>query len=387
MGTQEQFVYDSTGNIIQFDEITLSYGAGDRLERRGESQYYYDGNGRLIKKVEPGTVELKVWLFSWDAEDQLRSVTTPNGEVWEYQYDALGRRIVKQGPEQTIRLVWDGDVVAHEVENEAVKSYWVFDPEGFAPLAKIQNEQLYSVICDHLGTPKELLDKQGRVVWAVSYRAWGTIDQIGVEEVDCPIRFPGQWADAESGLYYNRFRFYDPENGRFVSSDPIRLLGGLNCYLYINNPIKWVDPIGLSGRCFKHFFERVKAKELEGSRGTSTRASGHARSKHGVRNEVAAEILNHPERIFSGINKNGNPVDIYYSNGSVVITDAGNKRSVITAYGQISTKGSNKPAVPSRWVESSKWQNGERYVEINRSSSGMTEVIYPDRQSWEENWY
>ncbi|MDY6991280.1 MAG: RHS repeat domain-containing protein, partial [Pseudomonadota bacterium] len=136
MGRQEQFVYDSTGNIIQFDEITLSYGAGDRLQRRGTCQYEYDGNGRLIRKIEPGTPEPKVWLFGWDAEDQLRSVTTPSGEIWQYQYDALGRRIVKQGPEHNVRFVWDGDVVAHEVEQDTVQSYWVFDPDSFAPLAK-----------------------------------------------------------------------------------------------------------------------------------------------------------------------------------------------------------------------------------------------------------
>ena len=249
MGVSEKFVYDSTGNIIQLDDIVLKYSASDRLHRRGDMQYLYDGNGRLIKKIEDCENQTpKVWLFEWDAEDQLRKVTTPVGEIWEYKYDALGRRIVKQGPTKVIRLVWNGDVIVHQLENKKVlHSSWVFDPYSFVPLCKVQNEQLYSVICDHLGTPRELLDIEGKVVWSVSYKAWGEVEEVQVKEVDCPIRFQGQWADEESGLCYNRFRYYEAQSGRFVSGDPIRLLGGLNSYLHGDNPINWLDPLGLSG--------------------------------------------------------------------------------------------------------------------------------------------
>ncbi len=250
MGMSEKFVYDSTGNIIQLDDIVLEYSPGDRLQRRGNTQYIYDGNGRLAKKIEDCESQTpKVWEFGWDAEDQLRKVITPTSEIWEYKYDALGRRIVKQGPKTITRLVWNGDVIVHQVENKKVlHSSWVFDPHSFAPLCKVQNELLYPVICDHLGTPRELLDVEGKIVWSVSYKAWGEIEEVKVGEVDCPIRFQGQWVDEESGLYYNRFRYYEPTIGRFLSEDPIRLLTGKNLYRYTLNPIGWIDPFGLSNR-------------------------------------------------------------------------------------------------------------------------------------------
>ncbi len=240
MGMSEKFVYDSTGNIIQLDDIVLEYSPGDRLQRRGNTQYIYDGNGRLVKKIENYESQTpKVWEFSWDAEDQLRKIITPTGEIWEYKYDALGRRIVKQVPKTTTRFVWNGNVIVHQVENKkALHSSWVFDPYSFVPLCKVQNEQLYLVICDYLGTPRELLDVEEKVVWSASYKAWGEIDEIQVKEVDCPIRFQGQWADEESSLYYNRFRYYEAQSVWFVSADLIRLASGINLYQYVKNPLK-----------------------------------------------------------------------------------------------------------------------------------------------------
>ncbi|OAD19606.1 YD repeat-containing protein [Candidatus Thiomargarita nelsonii] len=247
MGMSEKFDYDSTSNIIQLDDIVLEYGPGDTLQRQGDTQYLYDANGRLIKKIEDcDSAEPKVWLFEWDAEDQLRSVTTPAGEVWEYKYDALGRRIVKEGPEKKVRFVWDGDVVVHEVENEVVNSGWIFEPESFIPLAKVENEQLYSVVCDHLGTPREMVDSEGGIIWSVSYKAWGKVDQVKLQVIDCPIRFQGQYFDAETGFHYNLFRYYDPNAGKFINQDPIGLLGGDNLYQYVSNPVAWIDPWGLT---------------------------------------------------------------------------------------------------------------------------------------------
>jgi RHS repeat-associated protein len=246
MGMYEKFDYDSTSNIIQLDEIVLEYGPGDTLQRQGDTQYLYDANGRLIKKIEDcDSAEPKVWLYEWDAEDQLRSVTTPTGEVWEYKYDALGRRIVKQGPEKTVRFVYNGDVIVHEVENEIVNSSWVFDPHSFSPLCKVQNDQLYAVICDHLGTPRELVDGEGKIVWSVSYSAWGKINHSMSQLVDCSIRFQGQFFDEETTLSYNRYRYYNSMGGQFISQDPIGLGGGINNYQYAPNPINWFDPFGL----------------------------------------------------------------------------------------------------------------------------------------------
>ncbi|EKS67891.1 MULTISPECIES: RHS repeat-associated core domain-containing protein [Caballeronia] len=103
---------------------------------------------------------------------------------------------------------------------------------------------------DHLGTPQELLDESGKVVWLARYKAWGgrkptPYGKTDAAEADNAIRFQGQYADDETGLTYNRHRYYDPATGRFITQDPIGLAGGTNLYQYAPNPIDWIDPLGL----------------------------------------------------------------------------------------------------------------------------------------------
>ena len=98
---------------------------------------------------------------------------------------------------------------------------------------------------DHLGTPQELTDYSGEIMWSAKYRAYGNLAALDVSEIDNPLRFQGQYFDAETGLHYNRHRYYNPGTGRFLTPDPIKLAGGLNNYLYVSNPTGWVDPLGL----------------------------------------------------------------------------------------------------------------------------------------------
>ena len=96
----------------------------------------------------------------------------------------------------------------------------------------------------------ELTEQNGEVAWAGQYKAWGEVHetrsewarQVGMTN---PIRFQGQYHDHETGLHYNRYRYYDPRAGRFISQDPISYLGGVNLYQYVPSPIDWVDPWGL----------------------------------------------------------------------------------------------------------------------------------------------
>jgi RHS repeat-associated protein len=92
-----------------------------------------------------------------------------------------------------------------------------------------------------------LTDSQGSIVWSARYRAYGNLALADVEEIDNPLRFQGQYFDAEMGLHYNLNRYFDPNAGRFINQDPIRLLGGGNLYRYLENPVNWVDPLGLIG--------------------------------------------------------------------------------------------------------------------------------------------
>jgi RHS repeat-associated protein len=110
------------------------------------------------------------------------------------------------------------------------------------------------IVCDHLGTPLALIDAsgphQGQITWAARYGAWGDIEaEYNPYQIEQPIRFQGQQFDPETGLHYNRFRYYDLAIGGYISQDPIGLLGGFNKFLYPVNPVGWIDPWGLLGAC------------------------------------------------------------------------------------------------------------------------------------------
>jgi len=250
-GASENFHYDENDNITAIEQgdktANLSYGLGDRLVSKDNTFFDYDDQGRLIRKIENlKNGDVQEWQYEWDALDQLRSVTNPDGETWQYAYDPFGRRIEKKSPEgQRFGFIWDEDVVLHESRDDAVFTSWIFDPYGFIPLCKLENEQLYSVITDHLGTPREMVDRYGRIAWRADYYVWGEVREKKAVEIDCPVKFQGQWFDEESGLHYNRFRYYDPNSGRFICCDPIGLIGGVNEYHYVTNPVRLIDPWGL----------------------------------------------------------------------------------------------------------------------------------------------
>ena len=125
---------------------------------------------------------------------------------------------------------------------------WQYQPErAVKPFDAIAFYQ-----CDHLGTPQELTDMNGEIAWAAEYKAWGlayeAMSKAGkAAGLKQPIRFQGQYFDHETGLHYNRHRYYDPHSGRFVSKDPIGLRGGINLHGYVSNPNMQIDILGLSG--------------------------------------------------------------------------------------------------------------------------------------------
>jgi RHS repeat-associated protein len=89
-----------------------------------------------------------------------------------------------------------------------------------------------------------MTDADGSIVWQATYKAWGAVERLHVNDVEQNLRFQGQYFDDETWLHYNTFRYYDPEVGRFVTQDPIGLLGGVNLYGYAINSTVWIDPLG-----------------------------------------------------------------------------------------------------------------------------------------------
>ncbi|TDB41616.1 RHS repeat domain-containing protein, partial [Photorhabdus khanii] len=130
--------------------------------------------------------------------------------------------------------------------------HWLYEPGKLTPSARYEQGQLHYVVSDHQGTVREICTEEGKVAWAGRLFTWGepefwTISARKEETVSCNLRFCGQYEDEESGLFYNRFRYYSPETGQYLSPDPLGLAGGVNPYGYVSNPVSFVDPFGLAG--------------------------------------------------------------------------------------------------------------------------------------------
>ncbi|QBF32698.1 RHS repeat-associated core domain-containing protein [Thalassococcus sp. S3] len=206
----------------------------------------YDSAGRVIQRsLSRNGFRPQSWTFEWDAFDRMVACVTPEGARWEYTYDPLGRRIEKRSGESVTRFLWDGDVIAVEASDDAMPVHWHFEPGTFIPLLR-EAETLGHVVTDHLGTPREIVDAEGALLWSASYRLWGKERGIWGDSSLCPIRFPGQWHDDETGLHYNRFRYYDPLLGQYLSVDPSGLLGGLRSVGYVDCALTAIDPLGLN---------------------------------------------------------------------------------------------------------------------------------------------
>jgi RHS repeat-associated protein len=302
----DQYTYDPMGRITEHldpqRKLTryLNDPAGDRLctcinERQGQAtvrsdlprdewsregeyqgiHYRFDRAGNLIERTD-GQQTLNL---VWDGNQRLTESLT-NGQITLYGYDALGRRLFKETSGKRTQFYWDGDALVGEKvidlappqiqpaetvvglsERRPVQPScsfrnpreYVYYPETFEPLALIdgppESRQIYHYHNDPNGCPRRLTDSQGVVMWAASYKAWGTLAELHVNRIDNPIRLQGQYEDGETGLRYNRYRYFDPQTQQFVSQDPMRLIAGSHVYACGINISGWVDPLGLNPTC------------------------------------------------------------------------------------------------------------------------------------------
>ncbi|KYG05969.1 hypothetical protein BE21_37585 [Sorangium cellulosum] len=303
----EVFRYDPAGNSYEAGPgaVPREHGRGNRLVRKGNTRYLWDAEGRLAEKWEedPAAGARRAWKYTWDLAGLLESVTTPEGERIELRYDPFGRRVEKRvgqapasslqafRPRSVTRFVWDGDVLVHEISQMAqpdgelsavkVKTY-CFEDDGFAPVAHRDGGGWFHYVNDPIGTPERLVDDRGEVACELRREAWGRTETAPGARTSTAIRFPGQYEDPETGLCYNRFRYYDPDAGRFISADPIGLDGGIHVFIYAKNPILWLDPLGL---IFARRYSRAEVRrilaESEGRSPGVGKPPGHAQGLHG----------------------------------------------------------------------------------------------------------
>ena len=252
-GTQELRLPDAVGNLFQTPtRQDRTYGPGGQLKEANGTRYKYDALGNLVRKQAANG---QAWHYQWNGAGQLASVRRPDGYTVSFVYDALGRRISKRFRGKVTHWVWDGHKPLHEwtelelgpeVGSADTLITWLFEENNFAPVARLAGAQRESILTDHLGTPLELVDGQSRRTWRAELNSYGGVRTLDGARTGCPFRYQGQYEDAETGLYYNRFRYYDPEAGQYLSQDPIGLAGGMAAYAYVPDPTKWVDPFGLS---------------------------------------------------------------------------------------------------------------------------------------------
>ncbi|GAA2715078.1 DUF6531 domain-containing protein [Streptomyces luteosporeus] len=277
-GWTETYAYDTAGNLTHVTAPAHEAPGrhevdGTLLRRAGRTTYEHDAQGRLVRKTRKLlNGRTRTWTYTWDAEDHLTEAVTPDGERWTYTYDPLGRRLCKRRASDGAETLftWDGTRLAEQTAPDGAVTTWDHAPGTHRPVAQTHHRPLtrvqgrslitdyaaeapaprfHAVITDPVGTPTELVTPDGTLAWHHRTTLWGTplpAPPQPPDGADCPLRFPGQYADAETGLHYNYFRYYDPETARYVSPDPLGLEPAPHPYAYVVSPQAWVDPLGLA---------------------------------------------------------------------------------------------------------------------------------------------
>ncbi|WP_423394457.1 RHS repeat-associated core domain-containing protein [Burkholderia sp. LMG 21824] len=288
--------FDSIGNLIrrqdQQQDLTLLWdGDGLLVESRTtrvcqtsalmsrsgtvniRTRYGYDALRRRTKKIteirrninprkatESGWTTLyRTSSFFWDGNMLVSEVRNGNGSIDMQPSQTSGPLHSAEDSSGNVEGLTT-EYPESTQENREVRE-WVYYPQSLVPLVTIQHPYVtaapallehggssqYYFCTDPNGFPVRVIDSIGAVVWEVNYTPPGDIKLVeNRTDFYQPIRFQGQYYDAESGLHYNRHRYYDSHNSSFISKDRIGLAGNLNLYQFLVNSLGWIDPLGLT---------------------------------------------------------------------------------------------------------------------------------------------
>jgi RHS repeat-associated protein len=242
------YAYDAVGNP---SGAGITVGSGNRLTAWGGYSFEFDADGNLTRKSQANVLDQ---YFYWTSANELDSVRTWRpGTGWQtvrFRYDAAGRRAMKIVGSDTTNYVWAGDHVVGEYRQDGtVLRTYAYYPGTDQPHSVWSNDGTRRYfVSDGRGNVVGLVDSTGTSVARYRYRPFGD-SAAAVASVGNAYRFAGRELDGETGLYYNRARYYDPQVGRFISQDPIGLDGGINPYSFAgNDPVNARDPSGYGCR-------------------------------------------------------------------------------------------------------------------------------------------
>jgi len=246
----EEKFEDNLGAIREREFIYPEIGGGNRLlgtsQANNKTSYRYDETGSVLVGDR----------YRYEYNTEQRPVRVYDGDILvaKYSYNTFGERIkkvvYKEHTSRVTYFLYDGSQLSAEIESNergvGPENYKQTVYLAHTPVAYLVGDKTYTVQSDHLGTPHRVTDTDNQTVWAANYTPFGEAT-VTTQSIEFGHRFPGQFFDAETGVHYNYFRHYDPKLGRYLTSDPIGLMAGVNRYAYVNaNPLSFLDALGLS---------------------------------------------------------------------------------------------------------------------------------------------
>ncbi|HGT6243413.1 TPA: RHS repeat-associated core domain-containing protein [Escherichia coli] len=380
--------YDSQHRLVFYTRI-------QHEEPLVESRYLYDPLGRRTgKRVWRRERDLTGWMslsrkpevtwYGWDGDRlttvqtdtkriqtvyQPRSFTplirieTENGELQKAQRRSLAEKLQQEGsedghgvvfPAELVRMLdrLEGEIRADRVSSESRQ--WLaqcgLTVERLAAQIEpvyLPERKIHLYHCDHRGLPLALISTEGATEWRGEYDEWGNqLNEENPHHLFQPYRLPGQQYDDESGLCYNRYRYYEPLQGRYITQDPIGLNGGWNLYKYPLNPINYADPLGL-------------AVDIN-----------HFPVNEDIRN-YAEKVWNNPNIITIGAH--GDPQSVYDENY--------NKIDVKTLANEVRNHPKFKPGMSVRLLSCNTGKGNNSYAQQLADELGVR-VYAPDQYDW-----
>ena len=242
--TKENYSYDIVGNrLTSLGVPSYVYNNSNELTSSSVSTFTFDNDGNTLTKAASGATT----SYNWDYENRLTTVTLPGaGGTVAFKYDPFGRRIYKSSSSGTSIFAYDGDNLAEETNSSGAAVARYSETQNIdEPLAILRSGATTYYHADGLGSISSLSNAAGSIANTYTYDSFGNLTASTGSLVN-PFRYSARESDTETGLYYYRARYYDPQSGRFLREDPIKaVVSGMNFYAYVrNNSPNFVDPYG-----------------------------------------------------------------------------------------------------------------------------------------------